>query len=263
MRDPVLVVALSGWVDAGSAGVSAAALLREQLTSARSFARYELDDLLDFQQTRPMVQLVDGVTRNIVWPVIEIVAGRAGADVVLLVGPEPSLRWPTITREVVDLATRLGVRLAVGLGAMPAVVSHRRPASVLSTAATEALARESGAMRTDYQGPVGLQTVLQVALGDAGIPSLSLWAQVPHYLAGNPSPPAVHALLTRVQEIAGIVTDRSSLEEQCREYTEKVEEGLADRPDVAELVRAIEAEPPDLPSGDELASEIERYLREQ
>lgn len=263
LRDPLLVIALRGWVDAGEAGALAAALLSGQLESVRVFGRYDLSDVVDLQQTRPTVSLVDGTTRKITWPVIELTAGKATRDVVICSGPEPSLRWPTFVRELTELATRLGVTQAIGLGGMPAVVSHRRPVSLLATATSHSLAQEVGAIRTDYAGPTGVQTVFQVALGEAGIPAVGLWAQVPHYVAGNASPPAVRALLDQVRVLAGVDVDLSELDEQTDAYAEKVEEGLSERPDVAELVRAIEEEHTEEVSGDALAAEIERYLREQ
>jgi predicted ATP-grasp superfamily ATP-dependent carboligase len=262
LRKPVLVLAIVGWVDAGEAGARAAALLCNQLEGRRVFARYALDDLVDLQQTRPTVSLVDGTTRRIVWPTIEFVAGRAGRDVVCCIGPEPSLRWPTVTHQLVELAQQLGVELAVGLGGMPAVVSHRRPVPVLATATGPDLAREAGAIRTDYHGATGMQTVLQCALGDAGIPALGLWAQVPHYVSATPSPPAVRALLSRLGDLASVAVDLGPLEGQADEYTSRVEEGVAERPDVAELVTAIEAQAEGEVSGDELADEIERFLRD-
>jgi len=261
LRDPVLVLALSGWVDAGMAGAHASALLREQLGAARVFARLDLSDLVDLQQTRPMVEIVEGTTRRITWPLIECVAGRAGRDVVLLTGPEPSLRWPSLIAEIVVMARRLGIDAAYGLGALPAVTTHRRPISVLATVTDPEQVDELGAMRTDYQGATGLQTALLVALGDAGIPGVGLWAQVPHYVAGNPSPPATRAVLARLTELAGIECDLSDLDAEADGYAEKVEAGLVDRPDVAELVRAIEAEHPEIPSGDDLVSEIEKFLQ--
>ena len=263
LRDPVLVTALRGWVDAGEAGSLAAASLAGQLESARVFGRYDLSDVVDLQQTRPAVALVEGTTRRITWPVIEFTAGHAERDVVVCSGPEPSLRWPTFVKELTDLASRLGVTQAIGLGGMPAVASHRRPVSVLATATSHSLAQEVGAIRTDYAGPTGVQTVFQVALGEAGIPTVGLWAQVPHYVAGNASPPAVRALLEQVRTLAGVHLDLSELDEQTDAYAEKVEEGLAERPDVAELVRAIEEESAEDVSGDAIAAEIERFLREQ
>jgi proteasome assembly chaperone (PAC2) family protein len=261
LRDPVLVVALSGWVDAGMAGAHASASLREQLGAARVFARLDLSDLVDLQQTRPMVEIVEGTTRRITWPVIECVAGRAGRDVALVTGPEPSLRWPSLIAEIVVMARRLGIEAAYGLGALPAVTTHRRPISVLATVTDPEQVDELGAMRTDYQGATGLQTALLVALGEAGIPSVGLWAQVPHYVAGNPSPPATRAVLARLIELTGIDCDLSALDAEADGYVEKVEAGLVDRPDVAELVRAIESEHPEIPSGDDLVSEIEKFLR--
>ena len=265
LRDPVLVVALSGWVDAGLAGAGAAAVLGEQLESAASFGRVDLTDLVDLQQTRPSVRLVDGATREITWPVIDLIAGRAGRDVVLCRGPEPSLRWRAFGEELVAMSQRLGVNMMIGLGGMPTLVSHRRPVSVLTTATSRSLAQEVGAWRADYTGPTGAQTALQVALGHAGIAGLGLWAQVPHYVAATPSPPAISALLSRLRELAGVETELTALDGQVDEYLRRVEEGLSERPDVAEMVRNIEANEGsgDIPTGDELASEIERFLRDQ
>lgn len=263
LRDPVLVVALSGWVDAGLAGAGAIAILSEQLQATSRFGSVDLSELLDLQQTRPTVELVDGATRAITWPSVDLVAGRAGVDVVLCSGPEPSIRWREFTDELVDAAQRLGVSQAVMVGGMPAVVSHRRPIGVFATASSSSVAQEAGALRTDYAGPTGAQTVLQVALGTVGIPAVGLWAQVPHYVSANPSPPAIVALLARLREIAGIEVDLTALDRQGDEYRSRVEESLADRPDVAEMVQAIEAGSQELPSGDELASEIERFLREE
>jgi proteasome assembly chaperone (PAC2) family protein len=265
LRDPVLVVALSGWVDAGLAGGGAAAVLSDQLGSAAQFGRVDLTDLVDLQQTRPSVHLVDGATREISWPTVDLVAGQAGPDVVLCRGPEPSLRWRAFGDELVQMSQRLGVRMMFGLGGMPALVSHRRPVTVLATATARSLAQEVGAWRADYTGPTGAQTALQVALGHAGIPGVGLWAQVPHYVSATPSPPAITALLSRLREVAGVETELSALDDQVDEYLRRVEEGLSERPDVAEMVRNIETTEGsgEIPTGDELASEIERFLREQ
>jgi PAC2 family len=262
LREPVMIVALTGWVDGGLAGAGAMAAVAEQLESPGRFARYDLGDLLDLQQTRPTIRLSDGVTREVDWPAVDLVAGHLGRDVVLIAGPEPSLQWRTFTEDLVGVAQKVGATMAVGVGGMPAVVSHRRPVRVLATASSRSLAQEAGAMRTDYSGPTGVQTVLQVALGDAGIPSLGLWAQVPHYVSGNPSPPAIRALLERLRDVAGVNASLDGLDAQTDEYLQKVEEGLSERPDVADMVRAIEAQSEEeLPSGDDLAAEIERFLR--
>lgn len=263
LDEPVLAVALSGWVDAGMAGANAIGVIREQLGAAREFAHIDLAELVDLQQTRPTVEIVDGVTRRVSWPRIECVAGHAGRDTVLVVGPEPSLRWRSVMTELVEAAQRLGVVGAFGLAAMPSVFSHRRPVPVVATVSDPDLAQRAGAIRTDYVGVTGFQTALLVELGRVGIPSIGLWAQVPHYLAGNASPPAARAVLSKLMELTGMELDLAGLDRAAARYTRKVELGLADRPDVAELVAAIEAQsgPPD--NVEDLVTEIERYLRSQ
>jgi len=268
LRDPVLVVALAGWVDAGLAGSGSVAFLQEQVDQPRTFGRIDLGDLMDLQQTRPTVHLVDGVSREIDWPEITLTAGRLGRDVVLCSGPEPSLRWRAVLGELVDVSLQLGVTEAFSVGGIPAMASHRRPLGVLATGTDEALVERAGAWRQDYSGPTGAQSVLQVMLGDAGIPTLALWAQVPHYLAGGASPPAIRAVLERLRDLAHVSVDLEGLDAQVDAYDHRVEEGLSDRPDVLEVIDAIEAgedevDESDLPSGDELASEIERFLRDQ
>jgi proteasome assembly chaperone (PAC2) family protein len=266
LRDPVMLVALTGWVDGGLAGTGTLAAVAEALESPRKFATIDLSDLLDLQQTRPSVTLVDGVTRRIEWPSIDLVAGHAGCDVVIVAGPEPSVRWRDVTAELVGVAERLGVSMAVTLGGMPAPVSHRRPVPILATASSRSVAQEVGALRADYVGPTGAQTVLQVALAEAGVRTVGLWAQVPHYVAATPSPPAIRAMLERLRDVAGLSVDLRPLDQQSDEYLERVEEGLSERPDVADMVRQLEsasdeAEPP--VSGEDLAREIERFLRDE
>jgi proteasome assembly chaperone (PAC2) family protein len=210
------------------------------------------------------VHLVGGTTREITWPSIELIAGNCGRDLVLCVGPEPSLRWRAVLGELVDAVGRLRVARAFTLGGIPSVASHRRPVEVLATASSTDLAGEIGAWRNDYTGPTGAQSALQVLLGQSGVPTVALWAQVPHYVAAGPSPPAIRALLARLRELSGVQVDLSTLDEQAQSYVTRVEEGIAERPDVVEAIRQIESgtEEP-LPSGEELASEIERFLRGQ
>lgn len=268
LSDALLVVALSGWVDAGYAGTGAAALLVDQLDGPRAFARVPLAEHCDLQQTRPTIERAEGTSRLLRWPEIQLVAGRADRDVVVVRGPEPSLRWPTFVAELTDAARRLDVRRAVMLGGMPAAVSHRQPLEVLSTATDEGLASEVGVLRADYHGPTGAQTALQVALGHAGIPAVGCWVQVPQYVAGSPAPPAMYELLVRLRALGRLRLHLDPLGDQRGEWIERIDEGLGERPEVAELVEQIEAERdsfPDqeLPSGDELAREIERFLREE
>jgi proteasome assembly chaperone (PAC2) family protein len=270
LQEPVLVVALSGWVDAGMAGSGAVSVVQDQLTSRRQFATLDLSDLMDLQQTRPTVHLVGGTTREIEWPSIDFVAGRAGRDVVVCSGPEPSLRWRAVLGEIVAAARTLGVSRAFTVGGIPSMVSHRRPVGIMSTATAADLLDEAGAWRQDYNGPTGAQTALQVMLGDAGVPTLALWAQVPQYVSAGASPPAIRAVLAKLRDLGGLELDLQALDAQVDAYVQRIEAGLADRPDVAQAIEAIESATPepatleeDLPSADELASEIERFLRDQ
>jgi predicted ATP-grasp superfamily ATP-dependent carboligase len=263
LRDPILVVALSGWVDAGLAGAGAVAYLVDQLQSVRRFGRVELADVMDLQQVRPTVHLVDGVSRTVEWPVIELLAGSAGRDVVVAYGPEPSTRWRTITDELVGLARELGITTAVMLGGLPAPVSHRRTSRVVATATRHSVLQEVGGVRPDYEGPTGMQTVLQVALGDAGIPAVGLWVEVPHYVATTPSPAAIRALLEHLRDVTRVAVDLAPLDAQVDAYRSRLEESIGERPDVAEIVRQLEASQDELPGGDELVSEIERFLRDE
>lgn len=260
---PVLVVALTGWVDAGVAGEGAVTALRELAAGDDTFGTLDLTDVLDLQQTRPTARFVEGGLRVIEWPRIEFVHGRAGRDVIVVHGPEPSLRWPAVASEIVEVARRLGVVDAVTLGGMPALVSHRRPLPVLATATTRSLAQEAGVLRPDYFGPTGMQTILQHALGAGGIPCVGLWVQVPQYVSGSPSPPAVHALLARAAEHLRLDLDLTRLETRARKYCDRVEEGLASRPDVKDIVDRLDRDSGPVPSGDELVNEIEQFLRSQ
>ena len=261
LRDPLMVLALSGWVDAGLAGAGTIAALREQLGAATEFATIDLGDHMDLQQTRPVARWADDGNRVIDWPMITFVAGELGRDVVLVAGPEPSIQWPTVTATIVDAAQELGVRTAVTVAGMPALASHRRPVAVLATASHHSLAQEVAPLRMVYGGPTGLQTVVQRALGDADVRCAGLWAQVPQYVAGSPSPPAVRATLRRLAEVGGLALDFRSLDARCEAYVARVDAGLAARPDVAEVVDRIDRE--HVVSGDELVSEIELYLRSQ
>jgi proteasome assembly chaperone (PAC2) family protein len=261
LRQPVMVVALSGWVDAGIAGAGAITALREQLDGPDEFARIELVDQMDLQQTRPVAHWADDGTRVIDWPEISLVAGRLGRDVVVVSGPEPSLRWPSTAAAIVDAARTLRVHDAYTVAGMPSLVSHRRPVPVLATASHHSLAQELAPLRLAYAGATGLQTVVQRALGDAGIRCGALWAQVPQYVSGSPSPPAVRALLSRLSEIARLELDLRPLDARCDAYRNRVDAGLATRPEVAEVVDRIDRE--QAATGDDLVSEIELFLRQR
>lgn len=267
VAEPLMVIALAGWVDAGGAGAGAMSALADQLVDRDVFASIDVAMLADLQQTRPIARWEDA-ERVIDWPRITFECGRigggregAGRNVVVVRGPEPSLRWPTVASTVVDAARRLGVRQAATLGGIPALVSHRRAAVVQASATQRSLAQEALPHRPDYAGPTGLQTVVLRALGDAGIPGAGLWAQVPQYVAGSPSPPAVRALLGRLVELYHLDLDLRALDERSQAYLRRVEAGLAARPDVKQVVDQIDRREDD--TTDDLVAEIEQFLRTQ
>jgi hypothetical protein len=261
LRDPMMIVALSGWVDAGMAGAGTVSALREQLVGPDEFTSIDLTDHMDLQQTRPNAHWSEEGDRIIEWPSISFVSGRLGRDVVIVSGPEPSLRWLTLSAAIVEVARTLRVRDACTVAGMPSLVSHRKPVPVLATATHHSLAQEIAPLRLAYGGPTGLQTIVQRALGDADIRSAGLWAQVPQYVSGSPSPPAVRALLRRLTEIGRLQLDLRPLDTRCDAYAARVDAGLATRPEVQEVVDRIDREQG--ASADDLVSEIELFLRQQ
>jgi hypothetical protein len=267
LHEPLLVVALAGWVDAGGAGAGAMGSLVEQLRDTDRFATIDVAAIADLQQTRPTARW-EGETRVIDWPRITFESGHvgggrggAGRDVVLMRGPEPSLRWPSIASSTVEAARRLGVRQAATLGGIPSLVSHRKAMVVTASATQRSLAQELVPLRPDYAGPTGLQTVVLRALGDVGIPGSGLWAHVPQYVSGSPSPPAIRALLARLVELYNLDLDLRTLDARSEAYLNRVETGLEARPDVKAIVDRID-EQQEGTTGD-LVAEIEEFLRSQ
>src|SRR5262249_6491971 len=227
------------------------------------------------QATRPMVSLEAGSTRKIDWPENTLFRGRipgADRDAILLVGVEPNYRWRTFTEIVTDLARELGVELAVTLGALVADVPHTRPAPVTGAATDPQLVDELGLQLSRYEGPTGIVGVLLDSCRRAGIPSVSLWAAVPHYVQLAPSPPAAKALCERLSDVLSVDIDVSELVEASEEYVDQVSQAVATDSDTASYVEELERradtldlleESSDLPSGDALAAEITRFLRER
>ena len=256
-----MVISLSGWVDAGMAGAGTVSFLLEQLGDEDEFGTIDLTDSMDLQQTRPNAHWGDDGNRVIEWPEISFVAGNLGRDVVIVSGPEPSLRWPSVSAAIVDAARTLKVRDACTVAGMPSLVSHRRPVPVLATATHHSLAQEIAPLRMAYGGPTGLQTIVQRALGEADVRTAGLWAQVPQYVSGSPSPPAVRALVRRLAEIGRLELDLSPLDARCDAYATRVDAGLATRPEVQEVVDRIDREQG--ASAEDLVSEIESFLRQQ
>jgi len=272
LREPVLIAAFEGWNDAADAASTAARYLRD-LWSAKPFATIDHEDFYDYTATRPQVRLVQGLTRRIDWPETELthaVLPGTSRDVVLLLGHEPQLKWRTFTREVVGLATDLGVEMIVILGALLADVPHSRPVRVTGTAADADLVRRLGLGRSTYEGPTGIVGVLHEAFSKARLPSASLWAAVPHYVASTPSPKGALALVGRAAELLSTSVDTTELEVAAADYERQVSEVVAADDDIVAYVRRLEAHADDdevadmeMVTGDALADELERYLRDQ
>jgi proteasome assembly chaperone (PAC2) family protein len=266
--EPVLVAAFEGWNDAGDA--ASAAIEHLQLTwEATALTELDPDDYYDFQVTRPTVRLVDGVTRRVEWPTTRMSVCRppgASRDVVLMHGIEPNMRWRKFCAELLEHIDRLGVTTVVTLGALLADTPHTRPVPVTGTAYDAASAAQFGLERSRYQGPTGIVGVLQDACVQAGVPAISIWAAVPHYVSQPPSPKATLALLHRVEEVLDMEVPLGQLPDQADEWQQTVSEMAAEDEDVRNYVRALE-ERGDAEttlgeaSGDAIAAEFERYLR--
>jgi proteasome assembly chaperone (PAC2) family protein len=272
---PVMIAAFRGWNDAGDAASFAAEHLA-RVWSAKRLARIDPEEFFDFQSVRPTVHLVEGITRLISWPTNEFWAARlpgAPHDVVLLVGTEPNLRWRAFSDLVVGVARHLGVSLVVTFGALLADVPHSRPVQITGTAIDPDLVQRLGLHRSRYEGPTGIVGVLHDALSRAGIDSASLWAAVPHYLAVTPNPKAAMALVEAVTGLIGVGADVGELARATLDYEEQVSQIVSTDDDVQAYVRLLEERidertleeiaEEDLPSGDSLAQELERFLRER
>lgn len=240
LRSPVLVAGFTGWNDAGDAASSAVRHLASAW-GATPFAELDPEEFVDFQSTRPLVRLANGTTREIVWPATELLAGStAGGDVVLLVGPEPQLRWRTYCRQILEVAQELGVSMAITLGALLADVPHRRPVSIIGTASDPALVSRFGLQRSRYEGPTGIVGCLQDACSRAGMASLSLWAAVPEYASGTSSPKAALALVRRAAELMGSQVDTAELEREAAEYESDLDDYISRDEDLQSYVERLE-----------------------
>jgi len=271
LRQPVLIAAFRGWNDGGQGATLSGGYLAK-LWGAEQFAEIDPESFYDFQAQRPQVSLEEGVTRKLEWPenaFFHASIPGLDRDVVLLLGTEPNLRWRTFTQLVVELAQSLGVELVVTLGSLLADVPHTRPAPVTSAATDPALMEELGLEPSRYEGPTGIVGVLLDGCRTAGLPSLSLWAAVPHYVSLAPSPRAALALSRRLGELLGAEIDLEELERASDEYSEQVSEAVSADAETAAYVEELEQRvdmldaAEGLPSGESLAAELTRFLRER
>jgi proteasome assembly chaperone (PAC2) family protein len=298
LRRPALVAAFSGWNDAGDAATDTVRWLA-RTANARAFASLDAEEYVDFQAARPTVELIDGVVRNVEWPSFSFQAARlvrADRDLVLLLGVEPNLKWRTFCEDVVSVARTTRCEIVVTVGALLGDVPHSRPVHCTGSATDEVLAARLGMQRSRYEGPTGIVGVVHDSVRRAGFASASIWAPVPHYVATPPNPKATRALLDRLQQLLDLDLDLTDLDIAASAWERSVGEVVSGDADVSAYVARLEErydssdqpsilgydmddddedddeleveeedwfDEDELPSGDTLAADFERYLREQ
>jgi predicted ATP-grasp superfamily ATP-dependent carboligase len=270
--EPVLVVCLEGWIDAGNAAATAAQTILAEGRSA-TVATFDTEQLLDHRARRPTMHLIEGVNAGLTWPTIELSAAfdNRGTPLLVLTGPEPDHNWRRFVQSVIDLALEFETRLVVSLGAYPAAAPHTRPPHLSATATKRELAAQVGFVNATLDIPAGVQAAVEHACNEVDLPAIGVWAQVPHYASAMPYPEASAALLDGVRIVSGLDFDKTRLLDEAATVRERLDEIVERNDEHATHVRRLEeqddavrrAVEADLPSGDELAAEVERYLRDQ
>jgi predicted ATP-grasp superfamily ATP-dependent carboligase len=264
LKAPVLIASLTGWVDAGMAGTSAAEHIA---AGAEVIVNFDPDSLYDFRSQRPTLDIVDGVMKDYTWPELTIRhLSLGGRDLLILTGQEPDLGWRAFAAAVLELSTRLDVTSSVCLGAIPAAVPHTRPTPVLATASRRDLLLEGDRLPEGLlRVPGSAVNLVEFTLGSHGIPSVGFWAQVPHYISA-PYPPAAIALTERVARHLGVTIPIDPLVEAASMQREQLDTIVASQPETQAHIERLEQILPDIenvPSGESIATEIERFLRDQ
>jgi hypothetical protein len=278
LESPVLLVALEGWIDAAGAAGQAMETIVAQCDPVQ-VATFDADALLDFRARRPVLHLVDGVQRGLTWSSIELHAATApgGTDVLLLTGVEPDHAWHAFTEAVVGLALDMGCRMLVGLGAYPAAAPHTRPVLLSATASDDELAAQAGMVRGTIDVPAGVEAVLEHRFAEIGLPAVGVWAQVPHYVAAMRYPAAAARLIDGVNQVAGTDLSPAALMDEVAAMRSRIDDLVQQNPQHAAMIHQLEAAYDasleamggdagvggPIPSGDELAEELQRFLREQ
>ncbi len=272
LDSPVLVLALDGWIDAGLAAAQALSVIHST-DDAETVAVFDSDLLLDHRARRPTLHLEDGINAGLSWPSIELqaVTDDEGNDALFLVGAEPDHMWGAFSRSVVDLALEFGCRMVAGLGAYPAPVPHTRPTRLVATATSRNLADLVGHVHGQVEVPAGVHAAIEHRAGDVGLPAVGLWAQVPHYAAAMPFPAGALALVEGLDTIVGLKFDPGDLRSDAQSTLARLDSLVSNSHEHVEMVHQLEAhvdaleaaEREGIPSGDELAAELERFLREQ
>jgi predicted ATP-grasp superfamily ATP-dependent carboligase len=268
---PVMIAAFRGWNDGGQ-GASLAGAYLARAWAATEFASIDPENFYDFQATRPMVSLVDGEARQVDWPentFLHAPMPGSGRDAIILLGVEPNLRWRTFSELITGVARDFGAELVLTLGSLLADVPHTRPSPVTGSATDPELIDQLGLQASRYEGPTGMVGVLHDACSRAGLKSASLWAAVPHYVSLTPSPRAAKALVDRLADLLDADVDTAELDEAADSYAQQVSEAVAADDETQSYVQDLErrvdelGDEIDLPSGDALAAELTRFLRER
>lgn len=276
---PVLIMVLEGWIDAGYAAGTAAQSLLNGLDTF-PVATFDADTLLDHRARRPIMHLQDGVNTALSWPGIELRAGTdlEGNDILLLLGAEPDHQWRAFVKATLDLAELFDTRLVVGLGAYPAAVPHTRPVTMSVTASTEEIAISSGLLRGSLDVPAGVQAVIEHECSDRGMDALGIWSQVPHYVTGDPTPypAAALALLDCLERVGQLALPKGDLADDATRTRNRIDTAVAANSEHLAMLHELESrhdqmvaeaaennsDMGELPSADELAAEVERFLRD-
>ena len=272
LRDPIMVCAFKGWNDAAGSATAALTTLADSLP-VEQVATIDPEEFFDFQANRPMIQVIDGTYREIEWPDTEVYVATpesAPRDLVIVLGTEPNLKWRTYSETILEVAEELGVVTVAVLGALIAEVAHTLPVPVTGLASDPELVTRLELERANYEGPTGIVGVVHELCRQRDIPSVSLWAAIPHYVAAVPSPKAALALVGLLEQVTGVAADTSELEQETIEYDEQIGRAVAADSDVEELVTRIEEQQRsrveaslDVPSGDAIAREFQRFLRQR
>jgi proteasome assembly chaperone (PAC2) family protein len=273
LNEPVLVVALEGWIDAGLGASNAIGTMLDTIYT-EVLATFDTEYFIDQRARRPIARIVDGVTTELTWPEIQLRFGRDGdgADILFLVGPEPDFHWSDFVDVVTDAAGRFDVRLVVGLGAFPAPTPHTRPVRIIGTAPAPSanLLTRVGTVSGELEVPAGISSALELGFAEVDMEIVTLWARVPHYVASMPYPQASAALIDGLASIAGLTLDSGSLRASAEEARQRVDDLVTNNPDHTTMVEQLEEAADEvegvslseeLPSGDELAAELEKFLR--
>lgn len=272
-NEPVLIMQMEGWIDAGMGAQTAITNLLESIPT-ELIATFDTEYFIDQRARRPMVRIVDGITTELTWPEIQLRYGKDGdgSDLLFLVGPEPDFHWSDFVDVVTDAAGRFDVRLAVGLGAFPAPTPHTRPTRVIGTApqASAHILESVGIVAGELEVPAGISSALELRFAEVDIDVVTLWARVPHYVASMNYPQAAAALIETLSRTAGLTLDASHLRTSADEARLRVDELVTNNPEHGEMVTQLEAAidesegtslGEELPTGEELAAELERFLR--